>query len=53
MYWADDALYLLDQRALPMKLFYVKCGSAEEISAGIQDMVVRNARDWRGRRLMA
>lgn len=43
MYWADDALYLLDQRALPNEVTYVKCGSAEEISAGIQDMVVRGA----------
>jgi len=43
MYWADDALYLLDQRALPNEVTYVKCGSAEEISASIQDMVVRGA----------
>ena len=26
MYWADDALYLLDQRALPNEVTYVKCG---------------------------
>ena len=31
MYWADDALYLLDQRALPHEVTYLKCGSAEEI----------------------
>ena len=43
MYWADDALYLLDQRALPNEVTYVKCESAEEISAGIQEMVVRGA----------
>ena len=43
MYWADDALYLLDQRLLPNEVCYVKCGTAEEISAGIQNMVVRGA----------
>ena len=43
MYWAEDALYLLDQRRLPHEVNYLRCDSAEAISAGISDMVVRGA----------
>ena len=43
MYWAEDALYLLDQRRLPHEVNYLRCSSAEAISAAISDMVVRGA----------
>ncbi len=41
--WRDDALVLLDQRALPMEETDVICRTAGEAAAAIRDMVVRGA----------
>lgn len=43
LYWADDALFLIDQRQLPHKLEYVRCASVAEVRNAIQTMVVRGA----------
>ncbi|MCC6531467.1 MAG: S-methyl-5-thioribose-1-phosphate isomerase [Burkholderiales bacterium] len=41
--WNEVALELIDQRVLPQRLDYVRCGSAAEVAAAIRDMVVRGA----------
>jgi methylthioribose-1-phosphate isomerase len=41
--WAKDALYLLEQRLLPFKEKWVKCGSVEQVARAIEDMTVRGA----------
>ncbi|MCF7985020.1 MAG: S-methyl-5-thioribose-1-phosphate isomerase [Thiohalocapsa sp.] len=41
--WRDDALYLLDQRALPSETRFVVCNSAADTAKAIKDMVVRGA----------
>ena len=41
--WEDGKLVLLDQRCLPERVEYVRCGDFREISAAIADMVVRGA----------
>jgi methylthioribose-1-phosphate isomerase len=41
--WEDDAVVLIDQRVLPTKEEYVRCGNAEAVAAAIRDMVVRGA----------
>ena len=41
--WRDDRLELIDQRALPGRVEYVACASAQETAAAIRDMVVRGA----------
>ncbi len=41
--WKGDSLELLDQRLLPEKLVYLKCGDAAEVAQAIRDMVVRGA----------
>jgi methylthioribose-1-phosphate isomerase len=41
--WDGDAVVLLDQRLLPAREVYVRCGTPEEVAAGIRDMVVRGA----------
>ena len=41
--WRDDALYLLDQRALPSRESWVACSSVEAVAAAIRTMVVRGA----------
>ena len=41
--WEDGALYLLDQRALPLETKYRICRDYEEVAAAIEDMTVRGA----------
>ncbi len=41
--WRDNALELIDQRALPLAFAYVRCTSAAETADAIRDMVVRGA----------
>ena len=41
--WRDGALYLIDQRQLPLRFETVVCRTAEETAAAIRDMVVRGA----------
>jgi methylthioribose-1-phosphate isomerase len=41
--WRGDRLELLDQRALPDRMEYVSCRTAEEVARAIKDMVVRGA----------
>ncbi|HHB12116.1 MAG TPA: S-methyl-5-thioribose-1-phosphate isomerase [Chromatiales bacterium] len=41
--WADDALWLLDQRLLPVRTDWVRCTSAASVTRAIRDMVVRGA----------
>ncbi len=42
-YWTENALYLLDQRKLPLVEKYVKCETAQHVRKAIRDMVVRGA----------
>jgi methylthioribose-1-phosphate isomerase len=41
--WRDGRLELIDQRALPARVDYVACSSAEQTARAIRDMVVRGA----------
>src|SRR5687767_2194737 len=41
--WRDDALELIDQRALPETVAYVRYDDAAGVAAAIRDMVVRGA----------
>lgn len=41
--WANDRLYLLDQRILPNETAYIELQSAAETARAIRDMVVRGA----------
>jgi methylthioribose-1-phosphate isomerase len=41
--WRDDALELLDQRALPERQIYLRFDSAAAVADAIRDMVVRGA----------
>ncbi|HEY7818086.1 MAG TPA: S-methyl-5-thioribose-1-phosphate isomerase, partial [Vicinamibacteria bacterium] len=41
--WEGDAVVLIDQRVLPTKEEYVRCGDAAAVAAAIRDMVVRGA----------
>jgi len=45
--WIDEGglpwLELLDQRALPLRVATLRCGSASEVAQAIRDMVVRGA----------
>lgn len=41
--WRDDALYLLDQRALPFEEIWLPYTSAEGVAEAIRSMVVRGA----------
>ena len=41
--WDGDAVALLDQTALPTREEYLICRNAEEVAAGIKNMVVRGA----------
>ncbi|MEI6152685.1 MAG: S-methyl-5-thioribose-1-phosphate isomerase [Deltaproteobacteria bacterium] len=43
IYWKDDSLYLLDQRALPFKKTYLQCKGLKDIIYAIKSMVVRGA----------
>jgi methylthioribose-1-phosphate isomerase len=41
--WEDDAVVLIDQRALPAREDYVRCGDARAVAEAIRTMVVRGA----------
>ena len=41
--WRDGRLELIDQRALPAKVRYVACDSAQAVATAIRNMVVRGA----------
>ncbi len=41
--WEDDAVVLIDQRALPTREEYVACRDAAAVADAIRDMVVRGA----------
>ena len=41
--WEDDAVVLIDQRALPAREEYVRCRDAAAVAEAIRDMVVRGA----------
>ncbi|MBT3585120.1 MAG: S-methyl-5-thioribose-1-phosphate isomerase [Halobacteriovoraceae bacterium] len=41
--WKDEALYLIDQRKLPLEETFVKVTTLEECHGAIKDMVVRGA----------
>ncbi len=41
--WENETLYLLDQRALPIKETYINCRNLEETHSCIKEMVVRGA----------
>jgi methylthioribose-1-phosphate isomerase len=41
--WRDDALELLDQRALPQRTEYLRYVDADSVAGAIRDMVVRGA----------
>jgi methylthioribose-1-phosphate isomerase len=41
--WADDAVVLLDQRALPERELELACRSVEEVARAIEQLVVRGA----------
>ncbi len=41
--WRDEALELLDQRALPEQQIYLRYDDAEGVASAIRDMVVRGA----------
>lgn len=43
MRWRHDALEMLDQRALPNRIEYLRFDSAVAVAEGIRDMVVRGA----------
>jgi len=41
--WKHDSLYLLDQRALPAEVTWLRCRDEHEVASAIQSMVVRGA----------
>jgi methylthioribose-1-phosphate isomerase len=41
--WKDNALYLIDQTALPHEKRYVKCRTYKDVARAIKDMIVRGA----------
>ena len=41
--WKGRALYLLEQRLLPLREKWVKCDSVEKVARAIEDMTVRGA----------
>jgi methylthioribose-1-phosphate isomerase len=43
VYWKEGSLYVLDQRLLPFKTVYLKCGTLRDVTRAIKDMVVRGA----------
>lgn len=43
LYWKNDRLYILDQRALPGEVLYLECTSAEEVAIAIETLAVRGA----------
>lgn len=43
MRWSDGALHLLDQRALPHEVRWVRCAAAADVADSIRALVVRGA----------
>ncbi len=43
IYWKDGSLHVLDQRLLPFKQVYLKCGTLKEVAVAVRDMAVRGA----------
>lgn len=43
LYWRRDSLYLIDQKALPHRLRYVRCKNYLQVAKAIKDMTVRGA----------
>jgi methylthioribose-1-phosphate isomerase len=41
--WQPDAIVMIDQRKLPGKEVYVRCGTAREVARAIRTMVIRGA----------
>jgi methylthioribose-1-phosphate isomerase len=42
-FWKDAHLYILDQRKLPFKKFYIKCKTYRDVISCIKNMAVRGA----------
>lgn len=43
LFWRNGALYLIDQKALPHRLRYIKCRTYLDVAKAIKDMTVRGA----------
>jgi len=43
IFWEDDAVVLIDQKALPLRERYVTCRRYEEVIAAINDLTIRGA----------
>jgi methylthioribose-1-phosphate isomerase len=43
IYWEDNTVVMIDQKALPLEERYVSCRSYEEVIAAIKDMTIRGA----------
>ena len=43
LYWQDNTVFLIDQKALPLVERYVACTSYREVIAAIKDLTVRGA----------
>jgi methylthioribose-1-phosphate isomerase len=43
LYWHNGSLFLIDQKALPQKLRYVRCRSYLDVARAIANMTVRGA----------
>ena len=43
LYWQDDAVVLMDQKALPREERYVTCTDEGQVVAAIRDLTVRGA----------
>ena len=41
--WTEEALYILDQRKLPLKEKYIKAETLEDVRSAIREMLVRGA----------
>ncbi|MBN1664104.1 MAG: S-methyl-5-thioribose-1-phosphate isomerase [Deltaproteobacteria bacterium] len=43
IYWEDNTVVMIDQKALPMEERYLTCSRYEEVIAAIRDMTIRGA----------
>ena len=43
IFWKDDAVVMIDQRALPLEERYVTCTDYREVIAAINDLTIRGA----------
>jgi methylthioribose-1-phosphate isomerase len=43
LYWEDNALWILDQRKLPLGTEYIECRKYEEVAQAIENLSVRGA----------